>query len=113
MPVIWNDSERCAEIAIEDLEICLFGAQDVLVDATFRCWGMTESAIDVLLGPSKFFLDRRCERQNYIRRMAIGELLSNSRYAERVADADDMIDAADHGPHRRDVGYGHQYSELF
>ena len=112
MPAVWNDGERCAEIAVEELEICLFNVQDILIDCTFRLWGVTPNHIEVQLGQAKFPLDSNDEMQRYIRKLAIGELLSNPRYAERVADADDMIDAADQGRYRRDVGYGHQQHEL-
>lgn len=112
MPVIWNDSDRCAEISVEELEICLFNVQDILIDCTFRCWAMTPRHIEVQLGPSKFPLDGNDEIQGYIRKLAIGELLSNRRYAERVADADDLLDAAEQGRYRRDFGYGHQQHEL-
>jgi hypothetical protein len=111
MPAVWNDSERCAEIAIEELEICLFGAQDILIDVNFRCWGMTPSHIEAQLGPDKFPLDANDEVQNYIRKLAIAELLANPRYATRVMDADEMLDAQEQRLYARDCGYGHQQHE--
>jgi hypothetical protein len=83
-----------------------------MIDCRFKCWGITPSHIDVEIGKMRYPLDPEDPVQNYICKLAIAELLLNPRYAERVADADDMIDAADQGRYRRDVGYGHQYHEF-
>lgn len=112
MPTIWNDSERCAEISIEELEICLFGAQDILIDVHFRCWSMTPHHIEAQIGPAKFSLDANDEAQAYIRKLAVAELLSNPRYAEQVAEADEMLGDHEQRLYARDCGYGHQQHEL-
>ena len=114
MPVTWNDGDQCAEFLVEELEITLFGAQDIMIDCTFRCWGITPSHIEVQLGTkAKLPLDHTNPIQHYIHALAIAELLRNPRYADRLQEADEMIDAADQRRYRRDVGYGHQYHEFF
>ena len=112
MSVTWNDSDRCAEFLVEELDVCLFGVQDIMIDCTFRCWGMTPSHIEVQLGAKGLPLDHNDPVQGYIHTLAIAELLQSPRYAELREEADDLIDAADQKRYPRDVGYGHMQHEL-
>ena len=113
MPVVWNDSERCAEFLVEELEITLFGAADVMIDAWFKVWGTDAWSIDVELGQkARFALGRSDPTHALIRNLAVAELLKNPRYAERLEECDELLDAANQSRYRRDVGYGHQQHEL-